>query len=169
MALRERKRLSEQKPLEIDATMTGTLSFKDRVNLQINGRFEGRLDFKGTLTIGKNAEVKAEIKGDNIIVAGKLKGNIKASERVIVLSSAVLEGNISTPRLSIEEGAVFEGNSQMVTKTLNAEELAHYLEVDTSSILEWANSGKIPAYKEGNEWRFELKKIDEWVSQGKLK
>jgi excisionase family DNA binding protein len=169
MALRERKRLSEQKPLEIDATMTGTLSFKDRVNLQINGRFEGRLDFKGTLTIGKNAEVKAEIKGDNIIVAGKLKGDIKASERVVVLSSAVLEGNISTPRLSIEEGAIFEGNSQMVAKTLNAEELAHYLEVDTSSILEWANSGKIPAYKEGNECRFELKKIDEWVSQGKLK
>ena len=46
---------SQGKILDVDASMQGTLSFKDPVNLRINGRFEGRLITKGTLTIGDRA------------------------------------------------------------------------------------------------------------------
>jgi excisionase family DNA binding protein len=51
---------------------------------------------------------------------------------------------------------------------MSAEELARYLEVDLSSILEWANSGKMPGLKEGDKWRFERKTIDSWVAAGKV-
>ena len=53
MAIRRRGDASDEKVLEVDASMTGTLTFKDPVNLRINGRFDGTLDTKGSLTIGE--------------------------------------------------------------------------------------------------------------------
>jgi excisionase family DNA binding protein len=49
------------------------------------------------------------------------------------------------------------------------EELAKYLEVDAAMILEWVNSGKLPGVKEGDDWRFDRSKVDEWVAAGKIK
>ena len=59
MPLRRRKEDLEQKEkvLDVDASMQGTLAFKDPVNLRINGKFEGRLETKGFLTIGEHAVV----------------------------------------------------------------------------------------------------------------
>ena len=82
--------------------------------------------------------------------------------------------------MEIKEGAVLQGNCQMGKNTkfsapishrelLTAEELARYLEVETSSVLEWAERGKIPAVREGNFWKFDRTKIDEWVSNEKIK
>ena len=57
------------------------------------------------------------------------------------------------------------------TKTFDPseDELARYLEVEASNILEWANSGKIPAFKEGNDWKFERPKIEDWIAKEKTK
>lgn len=166
MALRRR---TEDKILDVDAAVQGTLCFKDPVNLRINGKFEGTLETKGNLTIGPTAQVNANITGENIIVAGKVKGKIIARERLTLLPSAILEGDISPAKLNVAEGAVFEGKCKMLQDLFNAEELSKYLELDLSSILEWASSGKIPAYKEGNEWKFERKSIETWIASGKLK
>ena len=166
---------NEKKILDVDASMQGTLMFKDPVNLRINGNFEGKLDTKGSLTIGENASIRADINGDEIIISGKITGNIFASDSLKVLSSAHSVGDIITPRLSVETGAIIHGKCQMLTgaglkgNILNIEELARYLEVEVSNILEWANSGKIPAFKEGNDWRFERPKIEEWIVKEKAK
>ena len=166
---------NEKKILDVDASMQGTLMFKDPVNLRINGNFEGKLDTKGSLTIGENASIRADINGDEIIISGKITGNIFASDSLKVLSSAHIVGDIITPRLSVETGAIIHGKCQMLTgaglkgNILNIEELARYLEVEVSNILEWANSGKIPAFKEGNDWRFERPKIEEWIVKEKAK
>jgi excisionase family DNA binding protein len=162
-----RKKL-EEKILDVDASMQGTLSFKDPVNLRINGKFEGNLDTMGNLTVGQTAVVIAEITGDNIVVGGKVKGRITARERLTLLPTAVVEGDIYPVKLNIAEGAIFEGNCTMLHDFLNAQELARYLEVDLNSILEWANSGKVPAAREGNEWRFERRAIDTWVATNKI-
>jgi len=162
---------NEKKILDVDASMQGTLTFKDPVNLRINGDFEGKLDTKGSLTIGENASIRADISGDEIIISGKITGNIVAGSSLKVLSSAHIVGDITTPRLSVETGAVIQGKCQMLTGTgskgniFNTEELARYLEVEVSNIIEWANSGKIPAFKEGNDWKFERPKIEEWVAK----
>lgn len=161
------KKKTEEKILDVDAAMQGTLNFKEPVNLRINGRFEGSLITRGNLTIGPEASVLADIVGDNIIVGGKIKGRITAKERLTLLPQAIIEGDIYPARLNITEGAIFEGRCSMLQDFLNTEELARYLEVDSNSILEWANSGKIPALKNGNDWKFERKAIDSWIASGR--
>ena len=162
------KKKIEEKILDVDASMQGSLIFKDPVNLRINGKFEGNLETRGNLTVGSTAVISADIIGDNIIVGGKVKGRIIAKERLTLLPSAVVEGPIYPARLNIAEGAILEGNCSMLHDFLNAEELARYLEVDLNSIMEWANSGKMPGQKEGSDWRFERKAIDSWVASGKI-
>lgn len=162
------KKKLEEKILDVDVSMQGNLIFKDPVNLRINGKFEGNLETHGNLTIAASALVSADIIGDNIIIDGKVRGKITARERLTLLPSAVVEGEIYPARLNIAEGAVFEGKCLMLHDFMNVEELAHYLEVDLSSVNDWANSGKIPGLKEGEKWRFERKTIDSWVAAGKV-
>ncbi len=162
------KKKLEEKVLDVDAAMQGSLIFKDPVNLRINGKFDGVLETKGNLTIGQSAIVLADIVGDNIVVGGRVKGKITARERLTLLPSAIVEGDIYPAKLNVTEGAIFEGRCLMLHDFLNAEEVARYLEVDLNSIMEWANSGKVPAHKEGSDWRFERKAIDTWVASGKV-
>ena len=159
----------EEKVIEINAQMQGELIFGDPVNLKINGRFSGRLESKGTLTIGSSAQVEANIYGDNIVLAGKVKGNVVAKKMLVLMPSAVLAGDISTPKLNIVEGAVFQGRCQMLDEFLSVEDLAQYLEIDAAAIVELASSGKIPALKEGENWKFERSKIEQWASADKVK
>lgn len=156
------------KILDVDADMQGTLVFKDPVNLRINGRFEGDLQSRGNLTIGSTATVIAEIVGDNVIIGGRVRGRITAKERLTLLPTAIVDGDIFPAKLNVAEGAIFEGKCTMLHDFLNAEELARYLEVDLNSVMEWANSGKMPGHKEGVDWKFERKAIDTWVASGKI-
>ena len=149
--------------------ITITLSFKDPVNLRINGSFEGTLETKGNLTVGENASVKAQIVGENIIIAGRVNGDITATLRLVLLPTAVFHGEIKTPKLNIVEGAIFQGKCNMIQDLLDADEVSKYLEIDKDSLLDWADSGKIPSIKEGENWRFERTKIEEWVASGKIR
>jgi excisionase family DNA binding protein len=158
----------EEKMMELDANMQGSLSFKDPVNLRINGKFEGNLEVKGSLTIGHTASVFADITGDSIIIGGRVKGKVTAKEALILLPTAIMEGDIYPARLNIAEGAILQGRCSMLHDFMNADELARYLEVDISSILEWANSGKVPGARDGESWRFERRTIDSWVAAGKV-
>lgn len=159
----KRRKAVIEKILDVDASMQGILSFKDPVNLKINGKFEGTLETKGNLTISQTADVKADISGDNISVAGRVNGKIIAKGKLLLSSTAIVSGDISPMKLEIEEGAIFEGNCKMLNEFLNAEELSRYLEVEANSVLDWARSGKIPAIKDGQDFKFERKTIDEWV------
>ena len=163
-----------EKWLEVDASMTGTLSFKDPVNLQINGQFEGTLDTKGNLSIGERANIKATIHGEAIIIGGAVNGNITATSRVELLSTARVTGKVSSPRVSMHEGAILQGTLEMLgsrsdSPWMTVEELARYLEVDTATVLEWAQGGRLPAQRDGNQWRFERTKIEDWLTHEKIK
>src|SRR3989338_1834771 len=100
---------AEDKILDVDARMQGTIVFKDPVNLRINGSFEGKLETCGNLTIGENANVHADIQGDRIIIAGKVTGNLVALESISLISPATVRGNVHTPVISIAEGAILDG------------------------------------------------------------
>lgn len=169
MALRDRHKPEEEKIMDVDVAMSGSLTFRDPVNLRINGKFEGTLETKGSLVIGPQAVVNAQIIGDEIVVAGRLKGEILAKKKLTLLDSAVAEIKVRTAKLTVHEGAIFEGVCHMLGENLSVDDLARYLEVDMSSIVEWANSGKIPAIKEQDTWRFERKSIDEWIAAGKVR
>jgi excisionase family DNA binding protein len=162
------KKKIEEKVLDVDASMQGTLSFKDPVNLRINGKFEGNLDTRGNLTVASTASVNADIIGDNIIIAGKIRGRITAKESLTLLPTAMVEGDIYPAKLNVAEGAILEGRCAMLHDFLNPEELARYLEVDMNSVMEWASSGKVPGAREGDNWKFERKAIDSWIASGKI-
>jgi cytoskeletal protein CcmA (bactofilin family) len=79
-------------------------------DLYIDGQVEGSIALKShSLTIGPNGQVKANVDAKTIIVQGKLEGNVQASDRVDLRKAAVVTGDISTQRISIEEGAYLKG------------------------------------------------------------
>ncbi len=164
---------SLSKTVEINVEMHGTLSFKELVDLKINGLFTGSLDVCGSLTVGGRADVEADIKGDSVIIAGKVKGNVNASKMLTLLPTAVLTGNISAPKLNIVEGALFHGSCQMTPSEtvdwMNIKELAVYLELDEGTIIELVRSGKIPVVREGDVLKFERSQIDAWAAAGMVR
>ncbi|MBU1895232.1 MAG: polymer-forming cytoskeletal protein [Candidatus Omnitrophota bacterium] len=169
----------QEKVLDVNASMQGTLRFDDPVNLRISGKFEGTLDTKGSLMIGENADIKANITGEIISVAGNINGNVKATEMISLESTARLKGDIETLKLSVSEGAVVNGRIHMVspqtfdnaeeTDWMNLKELAEYLEVDSNKIKDWVNDGMLPGTRNGKEWMFERAKVDAWITDGKIK
>ena len=166
----------DDKILDVDARMQGTIIFKDPVNLRINGSFEGKLETCGHLTIGENANIKADIQGDKIIIAGKVAGNLSASESISLVSPAVVRGNVQTPVLSIQEGAVFYGHhmlnlqgSEKGGSHLSLRDVAQYLEVEAKVVEEWANQRKIPAELQNGEWKFNKIAIEKWLQDEKVK
>jgi len=178
MAIRGRREPIEsgEKSIEINAQMQGSLTFKDPISLKINGEFNGSLETKGTLSIGNTAVVTANINGDNVIIAGKVTGDILAKKMLTLMPTALLKGNISTPKLNIVEGAIFQGKCQMGEtgkadddNLLNIDEVAKYLEIDMNEIEELAISGKIPGRKTEDSWKFERAQIDNWAASGRVK
>lgn len=170
----KKKEETEEKILDVDASMQGTIAFKDPVNLRINGSFEGKLDTRGNLTIGENAKVKAHIQGDNIIVAGKVTGDIHASQSMSVVAPAVIQGNIVTPRLSVGEGSLIDGQITMANVhsagdhpdvQLTLKDVAHYLEVEARVVEEWAQKKRIPSRYENGSWVFSKSDVDRWIQE----
>lgn len=168
----------EERILDVDASMQGTIAFKDPVNLRINGSFEGKLDARGNLTIGENAKVKANIHGDNIVIAGKVTGDIEAAESLSIVAPAVVQGNIVTPRFSMTEGAILEGQLSMMNVAqpgdapdvqLTLKDVSQYLEVEAKVVEEWANKSRIPARQLNGQWVFSKSAIDHWIQQENAK
>jgi cytoskeletal protein CcmA (bactofilin family) len=79
-------------------------------DLYVDGQVEGTIALKGnSLTVGPNGQVKASVEAKAVVVQGKLEGNIQASDRVELRKSAIVTGDITTQRISIEEGAYLKG------------------------------------------------------------
>jgi cytoskeletal protein CcmA (bactofilin family) len=97
--------------LSKDAEIHG--SVKTQGSLRIDGTVHGDVLSVKTVTVGSTGIVEGNITGEDIIIAGKVKGTISARGRIALESSAQIEGDLNTTRLSIAEGAVFRGLSNM--------------------------------------------------------
>src|ERR1039458_8639662 len=92
------------KSLVIKGEVTGSES------LYIDGRVEGSINLAGNrVTIGRNGVVAANINAREIVVLGKVRGNLTASDRVDIRSDGSLTGDVVAARISIEDGAFFKG------------------------------------------------------------
>ena len=100
--------------LEHDIEFSGSLKFS--TSLKIKGIFNGEINAKGHLHIGKDANVKANIKAKHVTVYGKVEGNIKATEKVELLANSELTGDVRTPDLIIQSGCKFNGKCFMIQK-----------------------------------------------------
>ncbi|MBU1113385.1 MAG: polymer-forming cytoskeletal protein [Candidatus Omnitrophica bacterium] len=158
------KRRVDEKILDVSAAMQGSLVFSDPVNLRINGKFEGNLATKGSLTIGSNADVRADISGEEVIVSGTVRGNIRASEGIRLTSTAKVFGDIDVAQVTIEKGAIFNGKCRMNEGKISLEELSDYLAVEEKKIMEWVEGGKIPVEKEGSKFLFDRAQVEDWIA-----
>ena len=84
--------------------------FKINGLLRIDGKFQGTIDTHGKVLVGQSGDAVTDIKARLVVVGGRVSGNIYATERVILLTTGDVKGNIITPSLIMEEGVKFEGN-----------------------------------------------------------
>ena len=94
-----------------DSVINGKLSIQN--SLRIDGRIVGEVLSTGSITIGSNGEVEGDIVAINAIVGGKVKGSVKATEKIILEANSILVGDLKTAKLTIDEGAMFEGKCYM--------------------------------------------------------
>jgi len=83
-------------------------------DLTIEGQVEGKIELRqNVLTIGPNAKIKAQVVAKSVVVQGEVTGNVAASEKVDIRDSGSVDGDISSPKVAIAEGAHFRGSIDM--------------------------------------------------------
>jgi cytoskeletal protein CcmA (bactofilin family) len=83
-------------------------------DLTIEGQVEGKIELRqNALTIGPNGKIKAQVFAKAVIVQGEVTGNITASEKVDIRDNGSVDGDITSPRVAIAEGAHFRGSIDM--------------------------------------------------------
>lgn len=95
-----------------ETRFNGVMRFKD--SLKIDGRFEGEIISSGFLYVEHGAEIKADIKVGSVVIGGVVHGNIEAVDKLEMLSTGKVYGNIKTKVLKIADGVVFEGKCEMI-------------------------------------------------------
>jgi cytoskeletal protein CcmA (bactofilin family) len=101
--------------LDRGSEFEGKLTFEGTV--RIDGKFKGEIFSDANLVIGESGKLEANIQVGSVSVSGEIRGNITAKTKVEIHPPAVVHGNIQTPSLLIEEGAIFEGNCVMEKTT----------------------------------------------------
>lgn len=86
-------------------------------SIQIEGKFEGDIKTDDQLTVGTTGKVKTDILAKRVTIAGTLIGNITATEEVNLIQSGKVLGNITTPKLNVEEGVVTQGTVKITAGT----------------------------------------------------
>jgi cytoskeletal protein CcmA (bactofilin family) len=87
-------------------------------DVYVDGQLEGSIQLTGnSLTVGPNGRVHANVAVKSVTVGGSLEGNIQASERTELRKTAVVNGDVQTRRIAIEEGAYFKGKLEILTES----------------------------------------------------
>ena len=91
----------------------GQLTFQGAV--RIDGSFVGEIRSDGTLIVGKDAMVEGKVHVGQLVLSGRVTGEVATSKKAILHRSAILSGNLVAPALVMEEGAVLDGQVFMTT------------------------------------------------------
>ena len=96
--------------LTSDCEFKGALAFSGE--LELHGRLEGTIESEGgALTVGEQALIKAEIKVNDVLIYGKVQGNIYATGRIELRGKAEVYGDLHSNRLAMDDGVIFVGRS----------------------------------------------------------
>lgn len=104
--------------IDRETEIIGDIKFKE--NFRIDGVFKGKILSGHGLIIGETAEVEADIEVSSMTINGRVKGTIKAKDKIEIFSKGRVIGTVTTPKLIIEEGAFFQGSCQMEMKALES-------------------------------------------------
>lgn len=81
--------------------------------LRIDGDFCGTVRTEGKVLVGKNGRAECTVYAGTVVIGGILRGNIFAGEKVVILSTGIVLGNIHSPRFIVEEGVIFNGTAKI--------------------------------------------------------
>ena len=83
-------------------------------DLVIQGRVEGEIRLtKNSVTVGKNGRVRADIYGNRVHVEGEVRGNLYGDQEIVIRASGRVQGNLTSPRVTLENGSKFKGSIDM--------------------------------------------------------
>ena len=89
-------------------------------DLIIEGRVEGTIELRQhNVTVGKKGKVKADIYGKTITIEGEVQGNLYGEEQLVLRQTSTVRGNITAPRVSLEDGSNFKGSIDMSPKEMS--------------------------------------------------
>lgn len=94
-----------------NVTIEGTVTGSEAV--VVEGTVKGRIDLSSDLRIGTKARIEATVHARNVTIEGKLTGDVSADDRVELVASATVDGNIKAPKIVVAEGAKFRGAVDM--------------------------------------------------------
>ncbi len=94
-----------------EASLRG--SYNSKHSIRVDGEIYGNVTSEDGIIVGEKGMIRGNLTARSVVVGGKVKGNINASQRIELQSTAHIEGDLATPVLLVEEGAQFEGNCQM--------------------------------------------------------
>lgn len=94
-----------------NAVIEGTITGNEAVTVE--GTVRGKINLSADLLIGTKGRVEAAVHARNVTIEGKLTGDVSADDRVELVASATVDGNIKAPKIIVAEGAKFRGNVDM--------------------------------------------------------
>lgn len=102
-----------------DASFEGTIEFSG--SIRVDGKVTGRINStKGTVIVGEQAKVEADISVSIAIIRGEVTGKIDATDRIEVYPPGRIDGDIMAPVISIDTGVIFNGNCEMTARTISS-------------------------------------------------
>lgn len=100
--------------LSAGVSITGSLTFGRE--LVVDCELEGTIDSEGKLTVGKNAQIRGEVRVGSVTVLGTVEGNVTATERCELRAGCTLRGDIEAPRLVVDDDATFVGSAKITKR-----------------------------------------------------
>src|ERR1700752_441317 len=105
-------------PAQTVACLPATIEFTGRISgqadLRIDGKVEGPIALQGhRLTVGPTGQLNSEVTANEVVVQGKVTGNLRARDRIEIKNGGSVSGDIHTCRISIEDGADFRGRAEI--------------------------------------------------------
>ena len=107
----ENSQPSSETVVGADVKIKGNL--RSTSNISIYGQVNGQVDSDANVLIGEGSGIEGGVKGNRIVISGKVLGNVEASEHLEITTTGYLQGDIITSDLVVQSGAVFLGNCKM--------------------------------------------------------
>ncbi len=103
-----------------DSYFQGTFTIKG--SLKVEGRIDGSIVDGKIVTVGKAGKVKGDISCENAVVHGEVRGNIVATKGIEILAGGNVEGDLNAPKITLEDGCLFNGRCTMAKRESHIEE-----------------------------------------------
>jgi len=122
-------------------------------SLFLDGRVEGSITFPDNrVTVGRNGNVAANIVAKEVVIMGKVQGNVECADRLDIRSEGQLTGDVITHRISVEEGAILKGGVEVRNpeKKDQKTQAQHHQQAQTQNQAKPAEASKAMAATAGN-------------------